>query len=237
MSKNISRKRTKTKEAGVLIVKPHNVQYQTDQRCSDWIMKAFQRGVGEPIAIPTKIPELGRNWAIEQFLTNPQHKDKTHIFFIDSDTVPMNDFAIESLMRHNKPVVAGVTPIVRKGEELRCMWSVIIDDPTKPDNMDTIGILDLPKKLFKAKRVGGTTLLIRRDVLEKLTVPYQKSTFNEKITAQTDSEDYYFSDNIRKAGYTIFVDPDVQCHHYHNTDLLDVFAAYKAGIEEGKKQR
>jgi hypothetical protein len=233
--KNISRKRTTIREAGVLIVKPHNIEYSTDERCSTWIMKAFQRGICEPLMIPTKIPELGRNWAIKQFLTNPQHKDKTHIFFLDADTVPIEDRAIEQLLRHNKPVVAGVTPIVRVGEELRCMWSVIIDDPTKPDNMSCLGIDELPKKLFKAKRVGGTTLLVRRDVLEKLTVPYQKSTFNEDITAQTDSEDYYFCDNIRKAGYTIFVDPDVKCHHYHKFDLLDVFSIWDQSIKAGKR--
>jgi len=198
-------------------------------------MKAFQRGVGEYLPIPTKIPELGRNYAIKEFLTNPQHADKTHIFFIDADTVPLNDFAIESLMRHDKPVVAGVTPIIRVGEELRCMWSVVVDDPESNDGMTTIGIDKLPRKLFKAKRVGGTTLLIRRDVLEKLTAPYQKSTFNEDFTAQTDSEDYYFSDKIRNAGYTIYVDPDVKCHHYHKFDLLDVFSIVDATVKAGKQ--
>jgi GT2 family glycosyltransferase len=235
--KQKTRKRAPSKQATVLIVKPHNIEYQTDERCSQWIMKAFQRGIGEVYNPPTKLPEVGRNTAIKKFLTDPEHAKKTHIFFIDADTVPMNDYAIETLLRHNKAVVAGVTPIVRKAEELRCMWSVVLDDPDEPDNMSVLGIDELPKKLFKAKRVGGTTLLIRRDVLEKLTPPYQKSTFNEDITQQIESEDYFFSDKIRKAGYTIFVDPDVICHHYHITDHLDIFAAYRAGIEEGKKRR
>jgi GT2 family glycosyltransferase len=189
-------------------------------------MQAFQRGVAEYLPVPTKLPELGRNWAIKEFLTNPEHAKKTHIFFIDADTVPIELMAIEMLLKHNKPVVAGVTPIVRKAEEIRCMWSVIVDDPDQADNMSCLGIDELPKKLFKAKRVGGTTILIRRDVLERLEPPYQKSTFNEDMTGQTDSEDYYFSDKIREAGYVIWVDPDVRCHHYHKFDLLDVFSVY-----------
>lgn len=212
----------------VLIVKPHNVEYNTDDRVNLWIMKAFQRGVAETIHIPAKLPELARNYAIKQFLTDPKLAKKTHIFFLDADTEPLSDFAIERLLSHNKPVISGITPIIRKGEELKCMWSAVLENG---DNLDTIGIDELPKSLFKAKRVGGTTLLVRRDVLEKLKSPYQISSFDDEMVHQDLSEDYYFSDKIREAGFDIWVDPDVVCHHYHKFDLLDIFSIWDATVK------
>ncbi len=233
MAKRVTRKvkRPVFQEGNVLIVKPHNIERQTDERVNNWIMQAFQRGVGEYLPIPAKLPELARNWAISEFLTNPKNKDKTHIFFIDSDTEPMNPYAIEKLLSHNKPVVAGVTPIVRVAEDIRCMWSVVTGDG---DDYDPISIEGLPTKLFQAKRVGGTTLLVRRDVLEKLEKPYQISTWKDDMTGQTFSEDFYFSDKIREAGFNIYVDPTVICHHYHNFDLLDVFSIWEASVKAGR---
>ncbi len=210
----------------VLIVKPHNIEHQCDERVNQWIMKQFSKGLAEYWAIPSKTPEVARNHAINMFLTDPKWKSKTHLFFLDADTLPCSDFAIEKLLYHNKAVTAGVTPIIRGNlatgrGDITCYWSALKWD--EQGEYDTIGINDLPRKLFKSPRVGGTTILLRRDVLEKLKKPYQKNTFSEDMTQQILSEDFYFSDKIREAGFDIWVDPDVKCHHFHNFDLLDVF--------------
>lgn len=226
-------RKTITPRRQVLIVKPHNVENQVDERCCKWIMKAFQRGIAEYLSIPAKMPELARNWAINEFLTSEKQAKKTHIFFLDADTVPYNDYAIERLMSHDKPVIAGITPIVRVGDEIKCQWNVVLDSKQK-DKL--LGIDELPNKPFKVDRVGGTTMLVRRDVLEKLKKPYQISHFNSDCTNIDFSEDYYFCDKVRELGFDIWIDPDVVCHHYHNFDLLDIFSIYEQSVKrKGQK--
>ena len=216
----------------VLLVKPHNRSFQVDQRTETFILKAFQRGILEPAPIASQIPEIARNVMISKFLNDPSLKKKTHIFFLDADTCPDNEFAVEKLLSLNKPVVCGVTPIIRYVDEMtNCMWSVVGNEDDKPFHY---GIDKLPKKPFKVWRTGGTTMLVRRDVLEKLEKPYQKHEYNEDNTISKLSEDMYFSDKIREAGFDIWCDPSVICHHYHYMDLLDVFGIYEASLKKNK---
>lgn len=225
MKNKIKKRRKYHKDYSILIVKPHNIECRTNEWTSQFIMQAFERGTAEYFGSPTKMPEFGRNTGIKKFLTDPKHKDKTHIFFIDDDSPPIEPYAIELLRSLNKPVVAGVTPIIRvTPDNLTCHWSAIIQ---KDGKMQNIAPDELPAKPFKAHRVGGTCLLVERKVLEKLEPPCQKTTFNNECTNVTLSEDVYFSDKIRKAGFDIWVDPKIQCHHYHEFDMLDIFAVIR----------
>ena len=215
----------------VLIVRPHRDDNRTQQQTSAFITRAIVRGIAECQPLPSKAPELARNYAIADFLEN--HPRKTHIFFLDDDSTPKNNFAIELLLRHDKPVICGVTPIWRYGKSLKdfsLLWSAVIQ---KPDGkLDNIGVDELPKKPFKAYRTGGTCLLIERKVLEKLEPPYQKTTFNDTVTDVKLSEDMYFSDKIRKAGFEIWCDPKVICSHFHVSDILDVFSVYNTAMKK-----
>lgn len=251
------------------MAKPHSVDNQTDERVNQFIMRNFGRNVIEYKPIPSKAPELARNSAIDEFLNDPRWSKKTHLFFLDADTCPADQFAIDRLLGHKKEVVAGVTPIFRSnatGNGFICYWNAMVENPEHKgggkfyclkckNSFDNpivaessnpilepgcpkchssklekpflnIGIDELPMGLFKAGRVGGTTVLVSRQCLEKLEKPYQKVTYNDDCTDVTLSEDVYFCDNIRKAGFDIWVDPVVMCNHYHNFNLLDLFALY-----------
>ncbi len=221
--KKLLRKTRHNRVCSVLIVKPHKIECQTNEWTSQFVMKAFQRGTAELAPFPTKLPEFGRNTGIEKFLHDPKHKHYEHIFFLDDDSPPFDEHAIEYLRAQNKNVIAGVTPIVLvKPDKVDCHWSAAIEDESGA--IKTICINELPKKPFKAHRVGGTCLLVHRRVLEKLKPPYQKTTFNDTCTDVKLSEDVYFVDKIRQAGFDIWVDPKVQCHHWHMFDLADIFA-------------
>jgi hypothetical protein len=50
--------------------------------------------------------------------------------------------------------------------------------------------------------------------------PYQKVTYDESHIEYTQSEDYYFCDKIRAAGFDIWVDPTIMCHHWHTMDMM-----------------
>ena len=221
--KKLKSRRKHNREATVLIVKPHNIECKTNEWTNQFIMKAFQRGTAELAPFPTKLPEFGRNTGIHKFLHDEKHKKYEHIFFLDDDSPPFDEFTIEYLRAQNKNVIAGVTPIVRvKPDKIDCHWSAAIKN--SKGQVENIAPDELPKKQFEAWRVGGTCLLVHRRVLEKLKPPYQKTTFNESCTDVKLSEDVYFIDKIREAGFKIWVDPRVQCHHWHNFDLADVFA-------------
>jgi len=182
------------------------------------------------------MPDLARNTAISDFLK--YCPKKTHIFFLDDDSPPTDEFAIETLLNMRKPVACGVTPIWRYDKDLKhfnLLWTPVVttEGHTKENpKLDNIGVGELPKRPFTCYRTGGTGLLIAREVLEKLEQPYQKTTFNDAWTDITLSEDVYFCDQIRKAGYEIWVNPAVVCSHFHILDILDVFSVYLAARKE-----
>jgi GT2 family glycosyltransferase len=76
----------------------------------------------------------------------------------------------------------------------------------------------LPSGLFKAEYVGGTGILIRRDVIQKLNQPYMMTQRNEQGDI-VKSEDYDFCDKVRDAGYDIWIDPEVKFGHQQSIDI------------------
>jgi hypothetical protein len=212
----------------VLIVKPHRIDHQTDERVNCWIMQRFQEGIAEYYPVGTKLPEFGRNKAINEFLNLSVHARKTHIFFLDADTEPVSPYAIQRLLSLDKDVVCGVTPIkLGTDKTFELGWNVQKKVGDKHENYD---IDELPDKPFKIDRVGGTTVLIKRHVLEKLALKhkiFQKTEFNDDMTNIKLSEDYYFSQLLTDEGFKIWCDPLTVCHHYHNIDILDIMEVYK----------
>lgn len=247
----------KRAEPPVLIIRPHKQEGQTCEATSQFLSKAFKRGIADYMCLASTTPDIARNKGIEAFLHGRLHRNKTHLFFLDDDSTPWDDFVIERLLSLNKPVVAGVTPIMRKKEgidftKIRLLgqdiiqnnviknilyWSPIVkNDEGKLEN---IGVDEMPGAPFIAHRTGGTGLLLKREVLEKLEPPYQKFEFDEKQINLLRSEDIYFSDKIRKAGFDIWIDPQSVCHHFHTLDILDTFEiaiqAKQMGYDEAEK--
>ncbi len=223
----------------VLIIKPHNTEGRTCEKTSTFIAQAVVRGIADCKSYATKAPELARNSGIMDFLRN--HPKKTHIYFQDDDSPPKNPYAIEHLLSLNKPVVCGVTPIKREEgdkKHFQLLWSPIVTAKGHTEaepKLDNIGIDEMPHRPFVCYRTGGTALLVRRDVLEKLKPPYQKTTYNDMVTDVKLSEDIYFCDKIRAAGFEIWADPGTVCHHYHTEDILDYLAVFEQGKQMGAK--
>jgi len=180
-----------------------------------------------------RVAETVRNLLIDRFLTAPEYKRFTHILFMDADTVPVNPYAIERLLSHNKDVIAGITPIYWKNTK-RFSWNVkcLFND----NQIRHLELEEIPASLFTCLAVGGTTLLVKRHVLEKLQKPYQKTTWNEDITEYKQGEDFYFCDQIRRAGFDIWIDPQVVCRHFHTLDILDMCEQYLAAKHPEKEK-
>lgn len=155
-----------------------------------------------------------RNEIVEEFLKS----DCTHLFFIDSDTIPPED-ALEKLLALDTDIATGITPIIELDENRindssgfykRSNILGIDDKLVEPDT----GIQD-------AKAVGGSCVLIKRAVLEKLKKPIFRFVYKDCHpegvyfggTKDMMSEDYYFCAKALGEGFKIKCDASVIARH------------------------
>ena len=148
-----------------------------------------------------------RNCIVEEFM-NGEAKDCTHLLFIDADTIPPQD-ALYKLLSHDKDIVSGLTPIIdyhdKDGTFYR-KWncSDMNERLVKPNT-----------GLVPIKGAGGSCLLIKREVFEKLEKPYfrflYKDDNNKPIIV---SEDIYFITKAFGAGFQVYADTSVICKHH-----------------------
>jgi hypothetical protein len=203
---------------------------------SNFLSGAAARRIGLPKTMDSRNPENARNAMIQEFLHNPDFAHHTHILFVDADTAPIDPYAIEKLLSADKPVISGITPIAYKPKtQMGMFWNVRVEGKDR-----NIWISEVPEKeLFKAEYVGASFLLIRRDVLEKLSKPYMKTEYDFEQIQFVKGEDYYLCEKIRNAGFDIWIDPEVQCHHWHSMDMLEMIlmiSRYAAQSDDGSTQ-
>lgn len=157
--------------------------------------------------------DRARNQVVEVFLA---HEHLTHLFFIDSDTIPPDD-ALDRLLSHDLPFVSGLTPILTTNKETgayekhdNCFQDREFDENGKVTK--TI-MAERNTGLQKIFRCGASCMLISREVFTVLNRPFFKFEYNEDGTKHTRSEDIYFCDSLTEAGIDIYADTDVICSH------------------------
>lgn len=195
-----------------------SIDFKENGTLSNFIALCAARRLALPYNPPSRQSEFGRNSIIKDFLAQKERGIHTHLLFIDADSCPADHTALERLLAHDKDVICGVTPLwLDNGPVPDLRWNVQTDDSGA-----NLQIGELPQSLFKVKRVGGSTILVKRKVLEALRPPYQMPAFNNEYTAFTLGEDYYFCDRIREAGFDIWCDPTIMSHHWHTIDILRI---------------
>jgi GT2 family glycosyltransferase len=161
--------------------------------------------------------DRARNQIVDVFLKTKTLDDQplTHLLMIDSDTVPEDD-AIERLLSHHQPVVSGLTPIINFDEKTKqwetfdnCFTEVETDEAGNKKTFIPVRHTGLHKII----RCGGACLLVDRKVFEKVAKPYFLFDYNEDATVHKRSEDIYFCDKVREAGFQLYADSDVTCAH------------------------
>ena len=154
---------------------------------------------------------VGRSSFAHQALKDPA---VTHLYFMDSDVVPPEG-TLKKLVDYDLPIVAGIYPMMANG----LVWSFKTGDWWKSAREP------LGDKLIKATAIGGSTLLIKREVLEKLgkspfKIIYKDIDDNGKCFDE--GEDEYFSRIAIEAGYDIMVDPTIVCDHFNYKSLFSM---------------
>lgn len=163
-------------------------------------------------------PEYSRNEMVEEAL---QDNEVTHIFSLDADTVPPPD-TILRLLRYDKDIIAGVYPLFVSG---RKCWSFSLELPEGDPIQQPLEFYHkLPRKPFKVKALAGSTVLIRKKVFD-LMQPWYKTEreIKREIKKIIMGHDFVFSNNARRCGFDLWVDPTIQCKHYNMVELNSVF--------------
>jgi hypothetical protein len=172
-----------------------------------WMKDAYEQKDYELIIAPTineQPVDNARNHIVRDFLAS----DATHLFFVDSDTIPPPD-ALRKLLAHDKDIVSALTPIVeldeKTGEYYRKMNCVDISDQhMKPND-----------GLRLCKGAGGSCIMIKRHVFEKLPEPWYRFLKKDDGGKVVDvSEDIYFVVTALAAGIRTWADTEIVCKHY-----------------------
>lgn len=150
-------------------------------------------------------------------------KPFTHVLFVDSDTVPPME-ALDDLLAHELDIVSAVTPILhydRENDKFSTMDNCFThqDKDEKTGEVLKTHVVKRLTGLQKIWRCGASCLLVKREVFEKLEKPFFKFDHNEDGTETTRSEDLYFCDKAREAGFEIYADTSIICHHIKDVML------------------
>jgi hypothetical protein len=171
-----------------------------------WIAEAFKKADKGLSLYPTLgiVPvDNARNKIVDMFLEG----DFTHLWFIDSDTIPPQD-ALDKLLAIDADIVSAITPIIEvdsnTGRPYRKWNCVGMDDKlVKPDT----GVVQV-------KGAGTSCMLIKRSVFEQIEKPYFRFAYtDDKGKECLISEDIHFIIQALSKGIKTYADTSIICRH------------------------
>lgn len=158
--------------------------------------------------------QSNRNQIVKLFLET----DCDYLAMLDSDIVPCKKWL--DLVKSQKEIINGLYfgwgeqylyPFMFKFKE----DGVFQDKGGNPfDVVEGGGIVEVD-------RAGAGTLIIKREVLEKIKKPFELRYDDDGIV-QT-GEDFCFFEKAQKEGYKIWVDSDCICNHMKTVDLAAIY--------------
>lgn len=181
-----------------------------------WVAEAANEGKYGLSIFPTlgvQPVDNARNKIVQEFLKS----DCTHLFFVDSDTLPPED-AIKKLLALNVPIATGLTPIIE------------MDDTTfqpykKWNCADHTGELMKPDTgIQKVTVAGSSCIMIRREVFDRIRAPWYRWMYEDETGKKTFgnkdmiiSEDIYFLLQAKAHGFEAVCDTSIVCNHSKTT--------------------
>lgn len=167
----------------------------------EWLLRAYtQLAPNVEVHIvntPYPLPHA-RNEQVHRFLAS----SCTHLFTLDSDCIPI-DGTVQRLLAYDLPVVVAPHASIINGEH-----GVVALDRVPNGYRQHHPMTGLQK----CDAVGGSGLLIRRDVLETMGPPWFMFEFDASGRLSL-GEDFYFSERLTKLGIDIWVDFELVQRH------------------------
>lgn len=195
-----------------------SINAETVSRLIHWA-KQFPKGVVSFYFTYRVAPvDRARNQIVDWFLKKGNF---THLFFVDSDTVPPIN-ALEKMLEADKDIITGLTPMLQYDKEKKT-WGTMFN-ALKKTEYDKKGnprtsVVDITGGVVPVHRFGASCLLIKRGVFEKLERPFFKFELNDDGTEHRVSEDIYFCEKAREAGFDLFAHTGIICGHFKSVRL------------------
>lgn len=185
----------------ILIAIPHTGHVSTE-----WALAFRQLQINRPhlYSFNRGVPiDRARNMLVETML----EKGCDWIFFLDSDVICPPD-TVERLLAHKQPIISALY-YRRYPPYNPAMW---VKSPQPTEQGKYTPIMEFPKgQIVEADVIGLGACLIHRRVFEKLEKPWFKWT--EGWEKGGVSEDFYFCEKAKQAGFRILVDTSILCKH------------------------
>jgi len=189
-----------------------NIHALTVIAINRWIADAIASGDKNLSFYPTyKVSPVdnARNEIVETLLSEP---DFTHLLFIDADTVPPMD-ALDKLLAHNADIVSGITPIIELDRDRKNdsngfykKWNCVNENDQ---------FVEPNTGVFPIKGAGGSLILIKREVFEKMGKGdwYRFVYKDDTGKAVSVSEDIHFIIKAIGLGFKPIVDTSIIAQH------------------------
>ena len=147
-----------------------------------------------------------------------------YIFFLDSDILaPKN--AIVKLLEHNVDIVSGLY-FGRSYPYNPIIYKKIDNEPSY------VPVLDYKDGLVEVDGVGLGCCLIKRKVFESISEPWFDLPALTEVT-----EDFYFCNKAKEAGFRIYVDTTIKCGHIGESTIDEkYFLAIKSLMKTSKSK-
>lgn len=147
--------------------------------------------------------EAIRVWALNK-------GEYSHIFWLDSDTIPFFLDAIPQLLKHEKDIVSGLYFYKNTKQP------VIIDIKTYT-NFDYDKLLGIMERgeLVEVWGFGMGCVLMKMSAIENVKFDYGHKR-------EDWSEDFVFCELLEMGGVSRWFDPRVVCKHYHRSEFSEV---------------
>ncbi len=168
---------------------------------------AWTRDLGAYVICPERMrpTSYARNWCAEKFLKS----NKSHLLFVDADTLPPID-APQRLLAARRPVVSAVV----------YQMKLDLDGVVKPVPMvarqEVGGFVPVSGcGLVEINACGFGCVLIERHVFSQIEFPW----FEDHPWGEERGQDFDFCRKARKAGVPLWAYLDVVCRHRKEVDL------------------
>ena len=150
-----------------------------------------------------------RNRIVRDFLK----RNYDFLLMIDNDVVPEKNPL--DLVELDKDVIILPCPIYQAG---RIIWNVYRLD--KEGYWRPINLKKEKRKLIKIEAGGTGSILIKKNVLQKIDAPFER-VFTKKGIEKM-GLDLFFSRKLKEKGFSIYASVRHKCSHYKTLDLRTI---------------
>lgn len=147
----------------------------------------------------------------------------THILFVDSDTIPMNNDATRKLLEADKDIIAGIAPQKRipspwmlwnwKDRDSHAIESITIADPTDPMHLYP----EMQDRVLEVDTISFGWVLVKREVFEQIKPPWFQNWMTPNLQFQ--GEDVNFCHKAQEYGFKVYAHTGVMCMHKEGRKL------------------